>query len=167
MGTACSRPLPADAIDLFQDIINSGLSLRVKATGGSMIPFLKSGEILTIRKASPASLKKGDLLFFRSSNGHCLLHRIIMIKQTQKSFLIQTKGDGLIEPDEPVPDTRIVGKVHRIERNSSMHGDQIDLESLSWVIVNYLVAMKGLVILKARLAVRRLLGRHESARPQA
>lgn len=124
-----------------------------------MTPFLMGGEILTIKKVSSASLKKGDLVFFKNSYGHPVLHRVIRKKRAHNSFIFQTKGDALRTFDEPVTDEYVLGKASRVERNHAHYVRQINLESLLWVVMNYLAALKGLMGSKARSAVLRLLTR--------
>ena len=159
MGTATSHLLPAESLRMFQDILNSGLSLRLKATGRSMMPFLTGGEILTIKKVSSASLKKGDLLFFRNSHGRPILHRIVRKERVGNLFIFQTKGDALREFDEPVLDSCVLGKACKIEKTYVEYAGQINLESFFWLTINYLAAMKSLMGSKARFAVLKLLGR--------
>jgi signal peptidase I len=140
-------------------MLDRGLSLRVKATGRSMMPFLRGGEILTIKKVSSASLRKGDLLFFKNSHGHPVLHRIIRKKRAQKSFIFQTKGDALREVDEPVLAECVLGKACTIEKSHREYIRQVNLETLFRVTINYLTAMNSLMGSKARSAVLKLLRR--------
>jgi len=124
------------------------------------MPFLTGGEILTIRKVPSTSLKKGDLIFFRNSHGHPVLHRIIRKKRADNVCMFQTKGDSLRELDEPVSDKHVLGKVSGVERTHHMnHVRQINLESLFWVVTNYLAALNILTGSRVRRAVLKLLGR--------
>jgi len=127
---------------LFEDILNSGLSLRVKVTGRSMSPFLRGGEILTIRKVPLSSLQTGDLIFFKNHLGSRLLHRIIKKKRDNNGmFAFQTKGDALRVCDESVRHDEILGKVFKIEKiNSVICSKHINMESTSWQTINYLIA---------------------------
>jgi hypothetical protein len=112
-----------EALTIFEDILENGLSLRVRVTGLSMTPFLKGGEILTIRKEPHDALRKGDLIFFKSSQGVPLLHRIIQKRGSpDEKITFRTKGDGLIAFDEPVEYHRVLGKVSRIEKTNSVPG---------------------------------------------
>jgi signal peptidase I len=154
-----NRPPSPELARLFEDILNRGLSLRIKVTGRSMMPFLTGGEILTIKKVSSASLKKGDLLFFKNSDGLPVLHRIVRKKRVENVFIFQTKGDALSEFDEPVPDSCVLGKACKIENTCVEYIRQINLESLFWLTINYLTAIKSLVRSSARFAALRLLGR--------
>jgi hypothetical protein len=84
-------------------------------------------------------LHRGDLIFFRNNQGFPVLHRLIRKRHLSHTITtVQTKGDALIAPDEPVPCQRIVGRVWKIERNGRR---SIDMESMRWRTINYLVAV--------------------------
>jgi signal peptidase I len=127
---------------LFEDILNSGLSLRIRVTGGSMSPFLHGEEILTIKKVSASLLNIGDLILFKNQHDFPILHRIIQKKRVSNTILFNTKGDALLGFDEPVYECNVLGKVCRIE-NSFLYGikKHIDMESRFWKIINYLLAL--------------------------
>ena len=128
---------------LFEDIVNSGSILRVKVTGRSMAPFLQGGDVVSIRKVPYSSLRRGDLIFFRNEQGFLVLHRLIRKRHLLNTItMVQTKGDALIALDEPVPSQRILGKVWKVERFSPGKDQRlIDMESLRWRSINYLVAL--------------------------
>lgn len=142
---------PSEKFELFEDILNSGLSLRVKVTGRSMAPFLQGGEILTIKKVPYSSLQKGDLIFFKNRNGFLILHRIIKKRQDSDCMIaFQTKGDALIAFDEPVRDNDILGKVCKIEDGSKY----INMETKIWSKINYLTAVINLFESRLYFALR-------------
>lgn len=128
---------------LFEDIVTSGSILRVKVTGRSMAPFLQGGDIVSIRQVPCSSLRRGDLVFFRNKEGFPVLHRLIRKRHLSNTItMVQTKGDALIVPDEPVPYQSILGKVWKIERVPSGNGRRlIDMESMRWRTINYFVAL--------------------------
>ena len=128
---------------LFEDIVAKGSILRVKVTGRSMAPFLQGGEVVAIRKVPCSSLRRGDLIFFRNNQGFPVLHRLIRKRHLLHTITtVQTKGDALIAPDEPVPYQSVLGKVWKIERVPSGNGQRpIDMESMRWRTINYLVAL--------------------------
>ena len=133
------------AISLFEDILNRGLIVRVKATGSSMSPFLSGGEILTIQKVPYSSLQIGDLIFYKTREGFPLLHRIIRKQQEKDMFILQTKGDALITMDEPTTEHDILGKVCRIEKSLAAGTTKhINMESPYWRSINYLLAVMSL-----------------------
>lgn len=135
------NPVSSETAALFEEILNRGLSLRIRATGKSMSPFLKGGEILTIKKAPDSSFHIGDLIFFKTRYGSLLLHRIIR-KQYNDMVILQTKGDAVPGADEPVSEDAILGKVCIIEKNFfGMATKHVYMESRFWKMINYLLAI--------------------------
>jgi signal peptidase I len=132
---------------LFEDILDSGSALRVKVTGMSMAPFLKGGEVLTLRKVNGSSLKIGDLIFFKNAVGDSILHRIVSISRRGDGVIsFRTKGDALIAFDEPVQENEILGKVYKIEKGTRW----INMETRIQSRLNCLIAVAG--FLKSRLS---------------
>lgn len=137
-----------------EEILNKGLSLRIRATGRSMAPFLKGGEILTIKKVPDSSFYIGDLIFFKTRYGSLLLHRLIR-KQHRDMVILQTKGDAVPGADEPVSEHNILGKVCIIEKNIfGMATKRVHMESRFWKTINYLLAIISSVHSRMYLAVR-------------
>jgi len=125
---------------LFEDLLGRGVLLRIRVTGRSMVPFLQGGEMLTIRKASASSLRKGDLVFFKNRDGHPVIHRIVK-KYTHNDVLtFQTRGDALIGFDGPVREEHILGKVCSLERGRR----HLNLEAAHWRCAHYLRAIVNL-----------------------
>lgn len=129
-----------ERLSLFQDILSSGSFLRVRVTGRSMSPFLDGGEILTIRKASASSLRRGDLVFFKNLDGHPVIHRVVKKQKHRDGITFQTRGDALIGFDGPVKEEHILGKVCRVERGQR----HVNLETICCRYMNYLRAMINL-----------------------
>lgn len=144
-----------EKIKLFEDILNGGLALRVKVTGKSMAAVLQGGEVLTIKKTPSRSLHIGDLIFFKTRYGVPLLHRIVGKQRGKDMFIFQTKGDALITMDQPVAEHNILGKVCRIEKTfSGGRTRQIEMESMTWKVINYFRAITGLVRSKVHILLR-------------
>lgn len=129
----------------FSDILNSGLNLRVKVTGRSMLPFLRGGEIVIIKKVPCAELRIGDLIFFESSQGVLVLHRIVRKKLIDNgAHIFQTRGDGLMALDEEINENSVLGKVLLIERPSqSGKTTHINMNSLFYRCMNFSIAVAG------------------------
>jgi hypothetical protein len=140
----------SESVGIFEDILRSGLSLRVKATGQSMTPFLSGGEILTINKVPPASLSIGDLIFFKTTEGVPLIHRIIKKQQEAPCFIFHTKGDSLFVCDVPIGEERVFGKVCGVRRvDGNGDAEEINMESHPQRFFNYMTAVFSLA--KTRL----------------
>jgi signal peptidase I len=144
-------------ISLFEDILNSGLGLRTQVTGVSMTPFLRGGEILTIKKVGSSSLRIGDLIFFKDRRGCLILHRIIKKSCLDGRFTFHTKGDAVSAFDEPVHENDVLGKVFGIEKIvSGGNTKYIDMESYLRKRINYINALSNLFKSKTYFAVLRL-----------
>ncbi|MFZ2198251.1 MAG: signal peptidase I [Thermodesulfovibrionales bacterium] len=135
----------AEQSDFFADLLNRGLSLRVRVTGRSMQPFLRGGEIVTIKKVPCAELRIGDLIFFESSHGVLVLHRIVRKKLSDSgSHIFQTRGDGLMSFDEEIHEGSVLGKVLLIEKPSqSGKTTHINMNSLFYRCMNFSIAVAG------------------------
>lgn len=116
---------------LFADILEQGLDLRLKVTGRSMAPFIKSGEIVILHKVETDSLRCGDIIYFTDATGKAVMHRIISkeIKKTGKAYFA-TKGDALLQHDAPIPEDQILAKAKYVEKVLPFIGPiQIDIDS--------------------------------------
>ncbi len=92
----------------------------LKAEGFSMLPHLRPGDMLYIRKIKFQQVKVNDLIM--AKNGKTVLtHRVIF---NNKDYLI-TKGDNNPQSDGKIKPKQIMGKVYQIKRN----GQIINLEN--------------------------------------
>ncbi len=139
-------PAKAEMVGFFRDILDSGLSLRVKVTGRSMVPFLRGGEVVTIKKVPETELRRGDLIFVEGQPGFPVLHRLVRRKRARKGeYMFQTRGDALRSFDAPVRHDEILGKVCRIERVCPEFGpEKIHMEASLQRKINYLRAVVSL-----------------------
>ncbi len=108
---------------LFADILQQELDLRVKVTGRSMRPFINNGEVVTLRKVSPESLKCGDIIYYTTKNETPVLHRIISKTVLPGNIItFRTKGDALLQKDEPIGADRLLGKAFKVEKKLPLIG---------------------------------------------
>ncbi len=101
---------------LTEEILKSGKNLRFQATGQSMHPFIKNGQVIVIQPMDSNALRTGDVVFFRnkSSESSYVAHRLIA---KQKDGVLITKGDARKETDEPVNPNQVLGKVVTVEKS--------------------------------------------------
>ncbi len=92
--------------------LNTGLlGIRPALVSGvSMEPNLVLGDIVVTRTVAPESLRKGDVVRFRSGQVP-VLHRIIEIKRTPQGLVFTTQGDNNNLPDAPISTASLEGKV--------------------------------------------------------
>lgn len=104
------------------------LPIRFRVTGNSMYPFIRANldDILLV-PVKPEEAKIGDIVLFpgKYKGGDYCLHRLYRID----GDLVQTFGDGNLEPDRPFPRKNIIGKAIQIQRGRVT----IDCESPKWI----------------------------------
>jgi len=88
-------------------------SIRFKATGVSMMPFIASGDIVTIVPYQKRLPEIGDIAIFIQEK-KLFIHRVIK-KQSDK-FLF--KGDNRFSSDGFVDYSNILGKVGNVKREN-------------------------------------------------
>lgn len=103
----------------FADLVSShlgiGQTVRFRATGQSMWPFIRDGDLVVIEPLEPAQARPGDILFYRMSGGGLRLHRLIRRRRHRGAFLL--KGDAARWFNEDwLQGTQILGRVVRLER---------------------------------------------------
>lgn len=106
--------LSAQALALLLEAFRErGVSLRFKAKGFSMSPFIKNGDVITISPLNNKPPRLGDIIAFSDPTTHKVrVHRVIKKKNT--SCLV--KGDNTAWRDGYVEQTNILGYVHKVER---------------------------------------------------
>jgi signal peptidase len=73
------------------------ISPSVIATG-SMMPLIKPGDVILIKKVDSKTVKIGDIIQFRKDN-ILISHRIIDVVEDKQGIGYQTKGDNNSRPD--------------------------------------------------------------------
>jgi signal peptidase I len=106
-----------EALDLLADLPANGAAVRVVVTGDSMRPFLRGGETVTLQRVNPAEIRCGDLALCQHAGGRLLLHRVVRIRRRDDGTVrIETQGDALRTPDEPVPESQVLGRGSEVAR---------------------------------------------------
>jgi signal peptidase I len=108
---------------LAQAILDEGLTLRFRAKGMSMHPFVRNGDLLHVRAVPPDQVHIGELVLFRTAGSKMAVHRVLRRKRLGERIAFVIKGDRVEQPDGIVPAENILGRVIARERN----GVRIDL----------------------------------------
>jgi hypothetical protein len=110
--TSSLDPTRAQHLDgLAAQSLRRGNTLRLRARGSSMLPFVLDGDVLVVRAASAAEVEIGDVICYEPPAGGLCLHRVIA--RRGRGFV--TRGDALTYV-EMVPDTTVLGLVVARER---------------------------------------------------
>ncbi len=102
------------ALELIRALLQQGVTVRMKVSGVSMLPFLRGGDLVEISPLHEKKLKKGDIILFCDQQGNPLVHRLHRRRYSSKILYLQTKGDACAGYDPPVPINQVVGRIQRI-----------------------------------------------------
>ncbi len=101
--------------ELLADVLRSGGAVTLRVLGGSMWPWLRSGDALSVRREDAARIHLGEVvLFFRE--GRLFAHRVIRKTWREGRPVLITKGDALPRADAPLDESELLGRVFRVRR---------------------------------------------------
>jgi len=99
---------------LARAVLERGASFRFRAVGTSMVPFIRSGDVLTLSPLRGRQPRVGDVIaFVHPVTGRMAVHRVVCARQA--AYLL--RGDAVLEPDGWIRLEDILGRVTRIERD--------------------------------------------------
>lgn len=135
------------AFCLFKERVEQGKIVDLEIEGDSMSPFLSRGDTISVRKVEFQDLRRGDIVVYRADK-RLHAHRYIYLAPSNK---LVTKGDNNSHFDSlPIPAEQLIGKVVLIKKGKRT----IDLEVVSWKVINYFLAsvsaLDGYVVLFLR-----------------
>lgn len=110
-------PLSGESLaELMRTVLAHGKPFRFRASGLSMSPFIKDGDVVTIRPLGSTPPRTGDIAaFLYPGTGRVAVHRIVR----EKSGRFSLKGDNVPDIDGSLPLDRILGTVSRVERDGA------------------------------------------------
>ncbi|MDE5856154.1 MAG: S24/S26 family peptidase [Anaeroplasmataceae bacterium] len=94
-----------DFYPLILEAFQTGQTFTFPVHGTSMQPLLHTNDLVIIEKVS--ALKKGDIVFYRRSNGQFVLHRIRRVKKDTYTFV----GDHQVKEEPGITIEQCIGKV--------------------------------------------------------
>jgi len=110
--------MPAELELLSRELLN-GQIMRLRSLGGSMIPYLREGDLVTVVPVKKCRV--GDIVLYNRGNS-LIMHRVL----AKFSDKIITKGDAATRLDPPISPQDILGRAVSYER----HGKKSSLNSL-------------------------------------
>lgn len=107
---------------LAAEVLRESGTLRLRATGSSMLPSIWPGDVLNIQKREMKEIAVGETAVFFPS-GHVTAHRVV----SHSGNFIVTQGDTVPQPDPPVTAENLVGVVVSIERSGKVFASALRL----------------------------------------
>jgi signal peptidase I len=104
--------------ELRKEAISKGHSVQTVASGYSMFPFLRIGDLLTVEPVPMETIKLGDIVVFESG-GKWIAHRVINIRSKADGLGFLLRGDTCIEFDPVVNKENYIGSVRVFTRMNS------------------------------------------------
>ena len=99
--------------DLAAEVLASGGTVRLQVLGTSMLPSIWPGDVLYIEPRSGPEILPGDIVLV-ARRSRFFVHRLL---ENHSSGWI-TRGDSLPQPDEPVAEPQVLGRVRLIQNKS-------------------------------------------------
>jgi signal peptidase I len=112
---------------LVLDAVGSLGEAHLPASGSSMLPSIRPGDVLEVHRESIAGISIGDVVVFERE-ARLVTHRVVEKLTKPGRTLLITRGDALREPDPPVSPEELLGRVTAILRS----GRRLDPRLTPW-----------------------------------
>lgn len=111
--------------DLAVRLLRRGGRLRIKARGGSMVPFFRDGDVALVSPATGRDVDVGDVICYEAPPGRLCLHRVIARHRER----LVAKGDALAFT-EVIDRAQLLGRVVAVERHGQIR--RLDTRAGRW-----------------------------------
>jgi hypothetical protein len=131
----------AEFAALCAQLLSRGNSVRFKAHGSSMRPFIMDGDFITVVPVPASQLRLGDVAFYSGRTGALHAHRVLAPTRGGRAVLV-VRGDSSMGRMERVKSDHILGRVALVVRDENSF-------SISRMLPRYqaLLRLKGRQIL--------------------
>jgi signal peptidase I len=109
-----------EATSLRKQLIENNHAVKIVASGYSMFPFMRNGDVQTISPVPLEEIKVGDVAVFERENDW-ISHRVIAIRKTNNETTLILRGDTCIQFDPLVTKENYIGKTVSFERNGTVY----------------------------------------------
>jgi signal peptidase I len=103
---------------LRKEAISKGHSVKTVASGYSMYPFLRAGDILTVDPVPMNQIKRGDIVVFEMEE-KWIAHRVVKIRNSAKGLEFLLRGDTCMAFDPIVDTENYLGIIRDFTRKNS------------------------------------------------
>jgi signal peptidase I len=120
------------SVDFVQMLLAREGGAWVRAASSSMSPLIRRGDQLRLGALEPGRVRAGTIVAFRR-DGALIVHRVL----GEKPAGLVTKGDALVDADEPISTRELLARVAAIR---SPGGRSIDLDRRPWPWIGAVLA---------------------------
>ncbi|HLJ27450.1 MAG TPA: PqqD family peptide modification chaperone [Candidatus Angelobacter sp.] len=116
------RGLVTFAVDDFRfndesgSVVDPGELMSFVIHGVSMFPVLLAGDKALVKRTRVEDLKVGDIIVWSKTPSNTIAHRVVSLGLAADPWSIVTKGDLLLELDEPLQPGDVLGKIVAVLR---------------------------------------------------
>ncbi|MBN1552512.1 signal peptidase I [bacterium] len=142
------------SVHVISSLLQDNLVVKTRVFGESMAPMIKNGDVITIERIDPQSVRPGDILACVNSAEILVVHRLIQINSNDNGHnIFILKGDTQTCCDAPILSSQILGRVTTISKpNSSVGPSLIDITRSPWRQINtmytYYIRFKRSTLIK-------------------
>lgn len=101
-----------EAHALVSDLLRHDRSVRIRVTGHSMTPFIRTGDVLTVEPLRGRRLSRGDVIL-HAPGPRLVAHRVV----GWKGALVRSRGDVAPGEDPLLSSAFVLGIVTGVERD--------------------------------------------------
>lgn len=109
-----------EATSLRKQLIENNHAVKIVASGYSMFPFMRNGDVQTISPVPIEEIKVGDVAVFERDTDW-ISHRVIDIRNTNNGTTLILRGDTCIQIDPLVTTANYIGKTVGFERRGTVY----------------------------------------------
>jgi signal peptidase I len=104
---------------LAAEALRSWGTLKLRATGISMLPTLWPGDFLTVHSLDPEQVRPGDIVLYMQQD-RFFVHRMVAANLTRDNAFLITRGDCMPRNDPPVARREVLGRITEVHRTGSV-----------------------------------------------
>lgn len=151
---------------LRKEAIKNGHAVQTLASGYSMFPFLRKGDILTVEPIPMNKIKRGDVVVFEMEE-NWIAHRVIKIRNSEKGLEFLLRGDTCISFDPVVNQFNYVGALINFTRNKktvSLHTSRKKIRAQFHLIGGFLLSRSLNYFIRSLNALKSTISADNKAR---
>jgi signal peptidase I len=130
-------PQKKDSSSSIAEQLRANGSVCFRVLGASMFPWIRSGDLVFVRRFAFEQASRGDVVLFER-DARLFVHRVLRggTNGDRAAENLVTKGDALDSEDVPVSRAEFLGRVIRIHRGAR----HIDVESMGQKLLGRFLA---------------------------